>query len=128
MLYFHYTEKLIGLQDLIVKNVAQDQNSTTIFAQMPRKPHNCPCCHTSTTVLTGGGGQRTVKLPPILPNSVQGGAKHQSHVNIRWFDRLKIVPKMQKIAWFQAIFLVSTLPLTYVFALNNWYNFTNLTF
>lgn len=48
MLYFHYTEKLIGLQDLIVKNVAQDQNSTTIFAQMPRKPHNCPCCHTST--------------------------------------------------------------------------------
>ena len=44
MLYFHYTEKLIGLQDLIVKNVAQDQNSTTIFAQMPRKPHNCPCC------------------------------------------------------------------------------------
>lgn len=48
MLYFHYTEKLIGLQDLIVKNVAQDQNSATIFAQMPRKPHNCPCCHTST--------------------------------------------------------------------------------
>ena len=48
MLYFHYTEKLIDLQDLIVKNVAQDQNSTTIFAQMPRKPHNCPCCHTST--------------------------------------------------------------------------------
>ena len=31
MLYFHYTEKLIGLQDLIVKNAAQDQNSTTIL-------------------------------------------------------------------------------------------------
>ena len=50
-----------------------------------------------TTVLTGGG-QRAVKLPPILPNSVQGGANHQSHVNTRWFDRLKIAPKMQKIA------------------------------
>lgn len=50
-----------------------------------------------TTVLTEGG-QRAVKLPLILPNSVQGGAKHQSHINIQWFDRLKIVPEMQKIA------------------------------
>lgn len=33
MLYFRYTEKLIDLQDLIVKNVAQDQNSTTLYLQ-----------------------------------------------------------------------------------------------
>lgn len=39
MLCFHYTEKLIDLQGLIVKNVVQDHFSTTIFAQMPRKPH-----------------------------------------------------------------------------------------
>lgn len=48
MLYFHYTEKLVNLQGLIVKNVVQDHFSTIIFAQMPRKPHKCPCCHTST--------------------------------------------------------------------------------
>ena len=65
MLYFHYTEKLIDLQNLIVKNVAQDQNSTTIFAQIPRKPHNCPCCHTSTTVLTGGGGNAPSNYRPF---------------------------------------------------------------
>ena len=47
MLYFHYTEKLIDLQGLIVKNVVQDHFSTTIFAQMTRKPHKCPCCHAS---------------------------------------------------------------------------------
>ena len=68
-----------------------------IIAQMPRKPHNCPCCHTSTRVLTGGG-QRAVKLPPILPNCVQGGAKRNSPVASQWFERLKIVPEMQKIA------------------------------
>ena len=63
MLYFHYTEKLIGLQDLIVKNVAQDQNSTTIFAQMPRKPHNCPCCHTSTDKIHDYRKQRIKDIP-----------------------------------------------------------------
>lgn len=214
MLYFHYTEKLIDLQNLIVKNVAQDQNSTTIFAQIPRKPHNCPCCHTSTdkihdyrkqcikdipafgksttivirkrryvcpncgkrfyedipflpryhrmtnrlvayvidklkseysftsvaknvnlsvssvirifdivafpkprklprvfaidefhtTVLTGGG-QRAVKLPPILPNSVQGGAKRNSPVANWWFDRHKIWLKCKKSLDFKRFFL-----------------------
>ena len=48
MLYFHYTEKLINLQGLIVKNVLQDKFSTTIFAEMPRKHHNCPSCNAST--------------------------------------------------------------------------------
>lgn len=48
MLYFHYTEKLVDLQGLIINNVVQDHFFTTIFAQMPRKPHKCPCCHTST--------------------------------------------------------------------------------
>lgn len=32
MLYFYYTEKLIDLQALIVKNVVQDHFSTTIVS------------------------------------------------------------------------------------------------
>lgn len=48
MPYSYFTEKLIGLQDLIVKNIEQNENSTTIYAQMPRKTHTCPCCHANT--------------------------------------------------------------------------------
>lgn len=48
MLYFNYTEKLINLQGVIVKNIIKNSFSTTIFAEMPRKSHNCPCCNTPT--------------------------------------------------------------------------------
>ena len=63
MLCFHYTEKLIDLHGLIVKNVAQDRSSTTIFAQMSRKPHDCPCCHTSTDKIHDYRNQRIKDIP-----------------------------------------------------------------
>ena len=59
-------------------------------------------------------GAKRLETADILPNCVQGGAKRNSPVASQWFERLKIVPEMQKIACFQAIFLVSTLLLTYV--------------
>ncbi len=48
MLYFHTTKNLIGLQDVILKNVKQSENSIYIHVQMPRKEHICPCCGKST--------------------------------------------------------------------------------
>ena len=44
MLYSYITKNLIGLQDVILKNVEQDENSIYIHIQMPRKEHICPCC------------------------------------------------------------------------------------
>lgn len=48
MLYNNYTEKLIGLQDIFVKNITQDKEFTTIHIEMRKKPHKCPCCGTYT--------------------------------------------------------------------------------
>lgn len=63
MPYTYYTEKLINLQELIVKNIVQDQFSTTIYAQMPRKPHKCPCCNTSTDKIHDYRNQRIKDIP-----------------------------------------------------------------
>lgn len=63
MLYFHYTETLVDLQGLIVNNAVQDHFFTTIFAQMPRKPHKCPCCHTSTDKIHDYRKQRIKDIP-----------------------------------------------------------------
>ena len=63
-------------------------------------------------------GAKHLETAVISLNCVQGGAKRNSPVASQWFERLKIVPEMQKIAWFQAIFLVSTLLLTY--GSRNW--------
>lgn len=48
MLYSYITKNLIGLQDVILKNVEQDENYIYIYVQMPRKAHTCPCCGKST--------------------------------------------------------------------------------
>ncbi len=44
MLYKHFTEKLIGLQDLIVNNIEKVDGNNIIKAKLVRKPHKCPSC------------------------------------------------------------------------------------
>lgn len=39
-----YTTKLLGLEDVIVKNVWEDEVSRHIEIELPRKEHRCPCC------------------------------------------------------------------------------------
>ena len=49
MLYNYFTEKLIGLQDVIIKNVEEIENNITqITVEMPLAEHTCPCCNAKT--------------------------------------------------------------------------------
>ena len=48
MLYSYITKNLIGLQDIILENVKQNENYIYIYVKMPRKEHICPCCGKST--------------------------------------------------------------------------------
>ena len=40
----NYTEILIGLQGVIVKNVVSSENSLDISIEMKHCEHSCPCC------------------------------------------------------------------------------------
>lgn len=51
MLYTHSTEKLIGLQGLIVKNIEEKENTIFIYSEMERKSHCCPHCSTTTSTI-----------------------------------------------------------------------------
>ena len=44
MLCDYNTEKLLGLKEVIVKNVRQLPDRTEIVIELPRKSHVCPCC------------------------------------------------------------------------------------
>ena len=44
MLYNDFTEKLTGLQDLIVTKVEDNEKEIHIYGEMKRKSHKCPCC------------------------------------------------------------------------------------
>ena len=48
MLYEDYTAKLLGLEDIIIKKVWEDESAHHIELELPRRKHNCPCCGAET--------------------------------------------------------------------------------
>lgn len=39
-----YITKLLGLKDVIVKNMYENESGCNIKIEMPRRKHICPCC------------------------------------------------------------------------------------
>ena len=48
MLYTHFTEDLLGLKGVNVKNVKENDAEIHIYIEKAAKPHRCPCCGTAT--------------------------------------------------------------------------------
>ena len=48
MLYEDYTAKLLGLEDIIIKKVWEDESAHHIELELPRRKHICPCCGAET--------------------------------------------------------------------------------
>lgn len=48
MLYNNYTEELLGLKDIIITDVEQNETCCNIHLEMPRKAHICPACGNET--------------------------------------------------------------------------------
>ena len=48
MLYTDYTEKLLGLKDICIKKVFNNNKNISILLELPRKTHICPCCKQKT--------------------------------------------------------------------------------
>ena len=42
------TAKLLGLEDVIIKKVCEDESSHHIELELPRRKHSCPCCGAET--------------------------------------------------------------------------------
>ena len=48
MLYEDNTAKLLGLEDVIIKKVWEDESAHHIELELPRRKHICPCCGAET--------------------------------------------------------------------------------
>jgi len=44
MLYSYNTEKLLGIKDVIIKNIETNNKSNEIYIEIPVKEQKCPCC------------------------------------------------------------------------------------
>jgi transposase len=63
MLYQHFTKELLGLQDVIVENIENNENNIQIFAKLERKPHCCISCGTTTNTIHDYRQQKIKDIP-----------------------------------------------------------------
>ena len=63
MLNSYYTEKLLGLQEVEVKNIIDKEESYEIEIEYPRKVCICPCCGEETNKIHDYRYQRIKELP-----------------------------------------------------------------
>lgn len=71
MLYNNFTEKLLGLQDVEVKNIDyNDKNTVNITIRLKRKLHKCPCCGCLTDKIHDYRKQRIKDIPSFGNNTI----------------------------------------------------------
>ena len=70
MLDNYSTEKLLGLQGVIVTKVEKSETTIKVFAEMERKEHHCVCCGTATDTIHDYRLQ-TIKDIPAFGKTVQ---------------------------------------------------------
>ena len=57
------TAKLLGLEDVIVKNVYEDEGQCHVELELPRREHKCPCCGETTDKIHDYRMQKIKDLP-----------------------------------------------------------------
>lgn len=106
------------MQGLIVKNVVQDQFSTTIFAKMPRKPHNCPCYNTSTDKIHDYRNQRIKDIPTFgkFTNIVIRKRRYVCpNCGKRFYEDITFLPRYHRITNRLAAYVIYKLKSEYSF-------------
>ena len=51
MLYKHFTEKILGLQGILIENIKNTDNTIHVYCKLERKLHKCPCCGNFTDLV-----------------------------------------------------------------------------
>ena len=99
MLNYHFTEKLLGLEDAIVKNLQLVQNTFIIDVIMEQRIHTCPSCSFQTSKVHDYHTQ-LVKHTPSSGFPVLLRLKKRRHVcpvcGKRFFENVPFLPKYQR--------------------------------
>lgn len=70
MLSFHYSQKILNLSGVLIKNITHDSNTTIYEIEMIRKPHPCPRCHYSTHSIHDYRIQKVKDIPAFGCNTL----------------------------------------------------------
>ena len=112
MLYTNITEKLLGLQGLIVKNIESDDKNIVIYAELKRKTHNCICCGAETDTVHDYRNQ-TIKDIPAFGKLVTIVLRKRRYrcpcCGKRFFESISFLPKYHRFTNRLAAFVIDKL-------------------
>lgn len=63
MLENNNTAKILGMEEVIVKKVEENENGLKIYIELPRKEHKCPCCGETTNHVHDYREQKIKDIP-----------------------------------------------------------------
>lgn len=112
MLYTNFTEKLIGLQDIIVKKVFDNAKTKSILIEMQKKPHVCPECGTKTSVVHDYRKQIIKDIPAFGKHVLLILNKRRyvcKHCQKRFFEENKWLPRYHRITNRLAYYIINKL-------------------
>lgn len=112
MLYKHFTEKLLGLQGLIITNIEENENSIFIYAEMERKEHHCISCGTATNAVHDYRKQVIKDIPAFgkLVNIVLRKRRYWcKHCGKRFFETNSFLPKYHRMTNRLCTFIIDKL-------------------
>ena len=121
MLYNDFTEKLLGLQEGIVKKVESDDRKIEIYMEMKRKPHNCICCGTATDTIHDYRTQ-VIKDVPAFGKDIYIILRKRRyrcpHCGKRFYEETKFLPRYYR--------MTNRLSLSIIRELESVYTFTSV--
>ena len=98
MLHTNFTEKLLGLQDLIIGKIEDNEKEIHIYVEMKRKPHKCPCCGEFTDKIHDYREQ-TIKDIPLFDKKLfvhLRKRRYRCGCGKRFFENNKFLPRYHR--------------------------------
>ncbi len=112
MLYTNITEKLLGLQGVIIKNIESDDKNIMIYAELERKTHNCTFCGTATDTVHDYRNQTIKDIPAFgkLVTIVLRKRRYSCpYCGKRFFESNSFLPKYHRFTNRLAAFVIDKL-------------------
>ena len=112
MLYTHFTEKLLGLQGVIIKNIEDTGKNIKISAELARKTHCCPQCNAETNIIHDYRTQ-TIKDIPAFGKLVTIVLRKRRYrcprCNKRFFETNSFLPRYHRMTNRLSAFVIDKL-------------------
>lgn len=112
MLYTDFTKEMLGLQDVIVTKIENNEKEIKIYAELERKKHNCVKCGTSTDTVHDYRIQEIKDIPAFgkLVTIILRKRRYKCpHCNKRFFEEISFLPKYHRMTNRLCAFIINRL-------------------